>query len=151
MSDDYIPCKNDIVINPLSNRGVVVGSQTWRKLVKQGVLKGHYKPNTTTREIDDDDLMYAKKAKSKVPPTRKPKQSTEDNVLTTDDFDGMSTDEIKMRLKKLMKVHKAVYPVKKEPKATTTKSKFKLKEPVEEVKEDTEISEDDEMYFSDSE
>lgn len=140
MSDDYVPCKNDIIINPLTNRGVVVGSQTWRKLVKQGVIKGHYKPNNVTRDIDDDDVSYAKKSKSKIPPKRITTRSKS--------IDNMSTSEIKSMLSNLMKEQKnsPVYPKKKEPTISKSRSKFKIKESSEEETEeetednDTEIS-----------
>ena len=84
-----------------------------------------------------------------MPPKRKKEN---DNILTTDDFDGMSTEEIKMRLKKLMKTHEAVYPKKKESKESVSKTRFKIKEEQEEEEEeDSEISEYTEKYCSDSE
>jgi hypothetical protein len=37
-----IPRKGDIIINPNTQRPVKVGSRTWLKLVKQGVVEGRY-------------------------------------------------------------------------------------------------------------
>lgn len=37
-----MPIKGDIIINPLSGRRVHIGSKTWRKLVKDGVLDKQY-------------------------------------------------------------------------------------------------------------
>ena len=37
-----IPAKNDIVINPKTQRPLRVGGRAWLKLVKEGVLSGHY-------------------------------------------------------------------------------------------------------------
>jgi len=43
-----IPRKGDIIINPNTQRPVKVGSRTWLKLVKQGVVEGRY---TDPKEI----------------------------------------------------------------------------------------------------
>ena len=40
---NIIPSKNDIIINPKTNRPIKVGGSTWLKLVKKGILNGHYK------------------------------------------------------------------------------------------------------------
>jgi len=37
-----IPKKGDIIINPNTQRPVKVGSRTWLKLVKQGIVEGRY-------------------------------------------------------------------------------------------------------------
>ena len=41
-SRSNIPYKNDIVINPKTSRPIKVGGSVWRKLVKEGLLSGHY-------------------------------------------------------------------------------------------------------------
>lgn len=42
MSNQNIPRKGDIVINPNTQRPVKVGSRTWLKLVKKGIFEGRY-------------------------------------------------------------------------------------------------------------
>ena len=41
-SRSNIPHKGDIVINPKTSRPIKVGGSVWRKLVKEGLLSGHY-------------------------------------------------------------------------------------------------------------
>ena len=41
-SRNQIPHKGDIVINPKTSRPIKVGGSVWRKLVKEGLLSGHY-------------------------------------------------------------------------------------------------------------
>lgn len=44
MSTHQTPSKGDIIINPTTQRPVRVGGRIWHKLVKKGIVKGHYKP-----------------------------------------------------------------------------------------------------------
>ena len=41
-SRSNIPHKGDIVINPKTSRPIKVGGSVWRKLVKEGLVSGHY-------------------------------------------------------------------------------------------------------------
>ena len=41
-SRNQIPHKGDIVINPKTSRPIKVGGSVWRKLVKEGLVSGHY-------------------------------------------------------------------------------------------------------------
>lgn len=41
--NDQTPQKGDIIINPLTQRPVKVGSRTWLQLVKKGIVSGIYK------------------------------------------------------------------------------------------------------------
>jgi hypothetical protein len=54
-----IPNKGDIIINPQTQRPVKVGSRTWLKLVKQGIVAGQYKDpkvlsDDPSYELEDD-------------------------------------------------------------------------------------------------
>ena len=57
--------KGDTIINPNTNRGVKIGSKTWRSLVKQGLVSGAYKNTPIEKNImletDDPDEIEAKK------------------------------------------------------------------------------------------
>lgn len=50
-----IPRKGDIIINPNTQRPVKVGSRTWLKLVKQGVVEGRY---TDPKELGELPEKY---------------------------------------------------------------------------------------------
>ena len=50
-----IPNKGDIIINPQTQRPVKVGSRTWLKLVKQGIVEGQYKDPVVQYELDNND------------------------------------------------------------------------------------------------
>lgn len=50
---DVVPRKGDIIINPRTNRPVRVGSRTWLKLVKDGVIQGRYQEPDELYEIQD--------------------------------------------------------------------------------------------------
>lgn len=56
-----IPNKGDMVVNPKTNRMVRVGQSSWKKLVKEGVLPGHY------RVDDPNDNDGQKKTKQRGP------------------------------------------------------------------------------------
>ena len=49
-----VPHKNDFVINPQTKRPVKVGTQTWTKLVKQGILDGNYADDNILDECKED-------------------------------------------------------------------------------------------------
>jgi hypothetical protein len=42
MSNSTVPAKGDIIINPATQRPIKVGGRSWLKLVKEGVVSGHY-------------------------------------------------------------------------------------------------------------
>lgn len=42
MSDTVVPKKGDIIINPSTQRPIRVGGRAWLKLVKEGLVSGHY-------------------------------------------------------------------------------------------------------------
>ena len=48
-----IPNKGDIVINPTTQRPVRVGSRTWLKLVKAGVMEGRYTDSNELAELPE--------------------------------------------------------------------------------------------------
>ena len=50
-----IPKKGDIIINPNTQRPVKVGSRTWLKLVKEGVVEGQYKDPKEIYSLEDGD------------------------------------------------------------------------------------------------
>jgi hypothetical protein len=55
-----LPKKGDIIINPQTQRPVKVGSRTWLKLVRQGLVEGKYSdPNEiyTIKEGDDEQEL----------------------------------------------------------------------------------------------
>ena len=123
-----VPCKNDIIINPKTSRPVRVGSPTWRKLVKEQVVPGHYRNTSVLHELKEgEDVEEVKqKYKKMVPPDKivakgrglhankivaksaplKPDFVT-DLISTTlsdnyEQFEGLSTEDIKLKLKELL-------------------------------------------------
>jgi hypothetical protein len=55
MSNQNIPKKGDIIINPNTQRPVKVGSRTWLGLVKLGLVSGHY---TDPRQLEEVPEQY---------------------------------------------------------------------------------------------
>lgn len=53
--------KNDIMINPKTNRPLKVGGSTWLKLVKEGIVEGSYADPRELYTIQDTDDIDAKK------------------------------------------------------------------------------------------
>ena len=61
-SRSNIPHKGDIVINPKTSRPIKVGGSVWRKLVKEGLLSGHYKdPKVLGEYTTDNDWKIKQK------------------------------------------------------------------------------------------
>lgn len=57
-----IPKTGDLIINPKTQRPVKVGSRTWLKLVKEGIVEGSYSdPNEiySLQEGDDEDDLIS--------------------------------------------------------------------------------------------
>lgn len=54
MSDSSVPNKGDIVINPNTQRPIRVGGRSWLKLVKEGLISGHYKDPRKLARIGDN-------------------------------------------------------------------------------------------------
>jgi len=55
-----LPKKGDVIINPLTQRPVKVGSRTWLKLVREGLVEGKYsdpKEIYTVQEGDDEQEL----------------------------------------------------------------------------------------------
>ena len=53
--ESKVPMKGTIIINPKTQRPVKVGSRTWLKLVKEGVVEGKYSDPKELYEIQDGD------------------------------------------------------------------------------------------------
>lgn len=51
--ESKVPMKGTIIINPKTQRPVKVGSRTWLKLVKEGVVEGRYSDPKELYEIQD--------------------------------------------------------------------------------------------------
>ena len=61
-SRSNIPHKGDIVINPKTSRPIKVGGSVWRKLVKEGLLSGHYQdPKVLGEYTTDNDWKIKQK------------------------------------------------------------------------------------------
>ena len=54
MSNSNIPRKGDIIINPYTQHPVKVGGRTWLKLVKEGLVSGHYTDPKKLATISND-------------------------------------------------------------------------------------------------
>jgi hypothetical protein len=50
-----IPKKGTIIINPKTQRPVRVGSRTWLKLVKEGLIQGHYSDPNEIYDVKEGD------------------------------------------------------------------------------------------------
>lgn len=55
-----IPRKGDIIINPKTQRPVKVGSRTWLKLVKEGLVEGRYSDPKELYEVQDPNNVENK-------------------------------------------------------------------------------------------
>ena len=61
--ESKVPMKGTIIINPQTQRPVKVGSRTWLKLVREGLVEGKYsdpKEIYTVQEGDDEDELINK-------------------------------------------------------------------------------------------
>ena len=67
MSVSQIPKKNDIIINPTTQRPVRVGGRAWLKLVKDGLVSGHYSDPKNLETIGDDPEEQIKELNKKLP------------------------------------------------------------------------------------
>ena len=54
MSNSTVPKKGDIIINPNTQRPIQVGGRSWLKLVKEGVVSGHYTDPKKLAPIGDN-------------------------------------------------------------------------------------------------
>ena len=165
-----VPCKNDIIINPKTNRPVRVGSPTWRKLVKEQVVAGHYRNTSVLHELQEgEDIDEVKqKYKKMAPPGKivakgrglhankivaknaplKPDFVTDLISSTMSDnyeqFEGLSTEDIKLKLKELLVKPKTVPYAKittKAPKREPKKAPKYLEQHQTVEEEDTQASE----------
>ncbi len=55
-----VPKKNDIIINPKTQRPIRVGSRVWLNLVKEGLVDGHYQDPNELYEIKEGDNVEEK-------------------------------------------------------------------------------------------
>ena len=53
--------KNDLIINPKSQRAIKVGSKVWRSLVNEGLVSGVYRNPKHLGEYEDEDDLKVKK------------------------------------------------------------------------------------------
>jgi len=63
IQESKVPMKGTIIINPKTQRPVKVGSRTWLKLVREGLVEGQYsdpKEIYTVQEGDDEDELINK-------------------------------------------------------------------------------------------
>ena len=67
MADSQIPKKNDIIINPNTQRPVRVGGRAWLKLVKEGLVSGHYSDPKDLESIGEDPEEQIKELNKKLP------------------------------------------------------------------------------------
>lgn len=94
-----VPKKNDIIINPTTQRPIRVGGRSWLKLVKEGVLSGHYQDPKNLGEIGENPEQQIEEINKTLPKgkqavrgrgrykgqitTRNVKPNTEDVIRST--------------------------------------------------------------------
>lgn len=61
--------KNDVIINPKTQRPIKVGSGTWRKLVVEGLVKGAYHDPKQLAKIDEKNVEKQRSELSKQLPS----------------------------------------------------------------------------------
>ena len=54
MSNSTVPKKGDLIINPSTSRPIKVGGRSWLKLVKEGLVSGHYTDPKKLAPIGDN-------------------------------------------------------------------------------------------------
>lgn len=55
MSNSSVPRKGDLIINPSTSRPIKVGGRSWLKLVKEGVVSGHYTDPKKLGKLPDNE------------------------------------------------------------------------------------------------
>ena len=67
-----VPKKGEIIINPRTQRPVKVGSRTWLKLVKDGLVAGHYADPNEIYEVKegDNEEELIRQFNENLPPTQ---------------------------------------------------------------------------------
>lgn len=58
-SNDYIPAKGDVMINPNTQKPIKIGGPTWRKLVREGIVAPYYSDPKEIGDIPDGDVENA--------------------------------------------------------------------------------------------
>jgi hypothetical protein len=74
-SNQQIPKKGDIVINPKTNRPIKVGGRSWLKAVKEGLITGTYRDPHELKDIKEGSTLIEMEREkdelnSKLPPTK---------------------------------------------------------------------------------
>ena len=59
-TDNIVPNKNDIMINPKTNRPIKIGGRAWTNLVRDGLVSGNYQDSNELYEIKEDDNVDEK-------------------------------------------------------------------------------------------
>jgi hypothetical protein len=111
------PKKGDIIINPKTSRPVRVGSKVWLKLVREGLVDGHYS-NDDLPPIDERPVL---KRQSRVVKRQEPKTDmkrytaqTASRVVNKNIEHLIGCDDLELELERLiMEEMEGTEPVKK--------------------------------------
>jgi hypothetical protein len=143
MSNNNVFQKGDKVLNPKTNRFVVVGGPSWKKLVLEGVLSGAYKEANSSKQQLKTELVFneelennppevvviAKKPRARrvkqVPiPVETPAESVESQGVYSDED---NLEEMELKLAEILKQQEK--DMKKAPKKAgrPKKSRFETK------------------------
>ena len=58
-----VPTRGDKILNPKTNRMIVVGGNAWKKIVAEGIIDGVYKDPTQLTDIKENEDINAQKAR----------------------------------------------------------------------------------------
>ena len=110
-----LPQKGSIIINPKTQRPVRVGSRTWLKLVKQGVLAGNY---SDQKELEKPQSVRQEKRSVRFKPTEMSRYTAQvasrvvsNNIDTLVDADDLNETLEQLILSELAGEHGANGPV----------------------------------------
>lgn len=67
--------KNDVVINPKTNRPIRVGGKVWLKLVKEGLVNDNYKDENILDDLENDEYELINEKIEQINKTLPPTQS----------------------------------------------------------------------------
>ena len=73
VNNKVMSIKNQLVLNPQTQRAVKIGSRTWMNLVKQGIIENDYKDENELSKYSEDDSpeeveQRIKKINKRLPP-----------------------------------------------------------------------------------
>lgn len=166
-SRNQIPHKGDIVINPKTARPIKVGGSVWRKLVKEGLLSGHYQdPKVLGEYTTENDWKIKQKIlkkqlpeeyvpsrgkgkyKGKIVKRQNPYESVKSKAkkgakTLADQYDDFDEDELRKMLMESMSIRKKKPVYKASPQLVSSSDEGGLADSSDDYEDDDEETDSD--------